>query len=111
LNAWRGLTHLLGADLKIVADSEMVVQLDAETTEELLVDWLRELLFQNQTRGFVPVHVEISEVSETRLHARVQGGIPLSDGASAPEIKGVTYHGLIVEKSDEGYLAKIVLDI
>jgi SHS2 domain-containing protein len=111
LNAWRGLTHLLAADAKVNADSEMIVSLDAETTEELLVDWLRELLFQNQTRKFVAVDVEIKELSGSCLHAKLRGGNPPSDFEPALEIKGVTYHGLFVEKTEEGYLAKIVLDI
>lgn len=87
------------------------MELDAETAEELLVDWLREILYQNQTRGFVPTRVVMDELTGNHLHARLKGGIPDAGSAPEMEIKAVTYHGLTVEKSDEGYLAKIILDI
>lgn len=102
---------MLAPDSDVTADSRIDVRLDASTTEELLVNWLREILFHNQTRGFVTLDVEITELTGTRLAARLVGGVPMSGLAAQLEIKGVTYHGLVVEKTDEGYLARIVLDI
>ena len=32
-------------------------------------------------------------------------------GADIEEIKGVTYHGLSIEETDDGYCARIVFDI
>jgi SHS2 domain-containing protein len=110
-NAWLGLRSVLTSDVQVVPERELSLHLDAAGTEDLLVDWLREILFHNQTRGFVPVEIEIDALSGTHLDARLKGGTPTSGRASELEIKGVTYHGLIVEKTHEGYVARIVFDI
>jgi len=111
LNAWGGLTSLLTSDVEVTTENELDVHLDGETIEELLVNWLREILFQNQTRGFVAVAAEILDLAGTSLQARLIGGVPTSGRSADLEIKGVTYHGLVVEKTHEGYVARVVLDI
>ncbi len=111
LNVARGLTNLLAPEIRGVTDTELELSLAADNVEELLVDWLRELLFHHQTRGFILVSVDIKELSETTLRAKLDGRTRGPEEEPEIEIKAVTYHGLSVQKNDSGYAVTIVFDI
>jgi SHS2 domain-containing protein len=110
-NAALGMTRLIAEESEVEPESELEFSLEAYTVEELLVDWLRELLFFNQTTGFILIQPKIVEVSRTVLKARILGRIKCPDEEPLTEIKAVTYHGLSVQVDDRGYSAKIVFDI
>ncbi len=110
-NAAHGLTRLVAEESEVEPESELELALEADTVEELLVDWLRELLFVNQTRGFILIRLKMAEVSRTVLKARVLGRIRGPDEEPLAEIKAVTYHGLSVQMDDRGYSVRIVFDI
>ncbi len=111
LYAAAGLKNLISSDAEAVPETELEITLEAGTSEELLVDWLRELLFISQTRQLVMVQAQIKDLSEINLKARVYFGTKPSDVETSLEIKGVTYHGLSIEKNTAGYSARIVFDI
>lgn len=111
LNAADGLVNLLAPDPRAETDTELDVVLDSDNAENLLVDWLREILFYNQTRDFIPVQTEVVELSDKLLRAKLVGGVRLSEEEAVAEIKAVTYHGLSITKNDQGYVARIVFDI
>ncbi len=87
------------------------VKLEANIVEELLIDWLREILFFHETKRILPVVFEFksitSNILDCSLTCRKKGGASLQE----VEIKGVTYHGLSIKKSKTGYSAKIIFDI
>ena len=72
----------------------------------LLVAWLEELLFLADTAGFVPEDAELV-LRGTELHAIVHGRLT----EPRPLVKAVTYHGLELESADDGWRAKVVLDV
>jgi SHS2 domain-containing protein len=111
LNAAEGLVSLLAPNAEAATDTELDVVLDSDDAENLLVDWLREILFYSETRDFVPVQTEVMELSNRVMKARLVGGVKLSGEEPVAEIKGVTYHGLSITKTGRGYTAKIVFDI
>jgi SHS2 domain-containing protein len=109
LNAAQALTELLGRPRDMAPETNLEVTLDSPGPEELLVDWLRELFFYNDTRGMVLDRAEFLEFSDTSLRARLFMGRRTEE--PEVDIKGVTYHGISVEKSDQGYCARVVFDI
>jgi len=111
LNAAAGLAELLDTEPVIISEAELDVLVTGDGPDELLVDWLREILYQNQTRAFVPLAAEIVELTETSLKARLVGGLRPEEREPSQEIKAVTYHGLSVVETDSGLVAKIVFDI
>ncbi len=111
LNAARGFTSLLVPETQGHPQTELELSLQADDTEELLVDWLRELLFYHQTRGFILISADIEELSDTSLTAKLAGRTRGRDEEPEIEIKGVTYHALSIEKNDAGYSVTIVFDI
>lgn len=111
VNAARGLASLLPAESPDEPARSLEVDLEAGDREELLVAWLREILYHNHTTGFSFSNAQIRELSETRIAAYLESGTPAPTSESDIEIKAVTYHGLSVEETDQGYVARIVFDI
>jgi SHS2 domain-containing protein len=93
-----------------------VVQLAAPDRETLLVRWINELVFLVQNDGFVPVGaaLRIQEDGEEgfSLEARL-GGVPLDLEAQGwqGEVKSATFHDLEVTHGDEGWRARVILDV
>ena len=84
------------------------VELEAGGADELLADWLRELLFLHETRHADYARATFDRLGETALEARVQ------TEPAAPavrEIKGVTYHELRVERTEGGWEARVIFDV
>ncbi len=101
-------TFALVADLAQVRPERAVaVTLDALDVEMLLVDWLNELLYQNEVNGLVFTEFSFESLSPTHLQATVYGG-------PAPErlgyVKAATFHNLVVQQTPQGYETEIVLD-
>jgi SHS2 domain-containing protein len=85
--------------------------LEAPDREALFVDWLRELLYIQITEGLLFSEAEISSLDDTRLIVRAAFRSPASDSPVERELKGVTYHDLVVTQRDGGWFARIVFDL
>ncbi len=90
---------------------QMSVRVDGEKPEYLFVDFLTELLFLFESKQFLASEFKI--VSDERgLTATVRGETCDPDRHQlAHEVKAVTYHGLVVEESHDGWWAEVILDI
>jgi len=80
--------------------------------EEVLVDWLRELLYLAEAEEFLPCRFEVLELDETHLRARVDGE-PFDPDRHGwrSGIKAATYHDLhIVQTPGEGWMVQIIFD-
>jgi len=102
------------------------LEVEAETLAELLVEWLGELVYRFDVDGLLFYDVEDLAIEETgdglRLTARALGE-PYDEERHplAVEIKGVTYHGLVVERlaeggegdqgDEEGWRGRVVFDV
>ena len=76
---------------------------------QLLVRWLRELLYLHDVHGLVYRAARFDRLDTAGLDATVSGG-PRS-GSNAAELKAVTYHGLEVAPTSEGWRARVIFDI
>ncbi len=86
------------------------IEMEADNVEELMFDWLQELIARVDIEDMFFSRFEIVEISETRLKAKIYG-----DRAN-PEIgetvvKAVTYYGYKFEKTEQGYKVRVSLDI
>lgn len=85
------------------------VALAAESSDLLLARWLGELLYLDDVDGFVYEGAEFATLVERRLEATVRGRI--DPEAPMCQLKGVTYHGLSLGRGEEGWEARVILDI
>jgi SHS2 domain-containing protein len=87
------------------------VELDGQDQADLLVGLLNEVVYQLDARGLVAVALTISELSATRLAARL-GVVPRGPGARPGEpVKAVTYHQARVEPHGQGWRAQVIMDV
>ena len=91
------------------------IRLSAPDRETLLVRWLNELNYLIQDAGFVPVGAEMrlgEGGSGYALEARLTGApLHLEEYGWQGEIKSATFHGLEVTRGDEGWHARVILDV
>jgi SHS2 domain-containing protein len=88
---------------------ERRVELHADAIDTLLARWLQELLYQYDVHGLIPAEMEFEALADTRLVARV--GLTPAHDPPARELKGVTYHGLEVERAGAGWRGQVIFDI
>ncbi len=92
------------------------IRLSAPDNETLLVRWLNELAYLIQDTGFVPTGAEIelrrTGSTDLSLEANLAGApLDLEEYGWQGEIKSATFHGLNVANDDEGWHARVILDV
>lgn len=104
-------------DLETVnAESEVEVEAKANDIEQLLVNFLSELLFLRDDKEMLFSEFEVSEIAEKNrefhLKATAKGEkIDLKKHEMGTEVKGVTYSGLKVAKENKGFVAQCIVDV
>ncbi len=109
------------ATFEVMADTGSVnpvmtwsIELNNETIDGLLFDWLSELVYLKDAEGvlFCKFDVSIEKNGAYELKARVAGEtIDRGKHILRSDVKAVTYHLFKVEKSGDKWRARVVLDI
>ena len=87
-------------------------RLTGEDAGGLLLKWLRELLFTFSTKHFVFWKFNFKKITERELEVAAEGGIfNPSAHEQKYEVKAVTYHQFKIEKTKQGWVAEVILDI
>jgi SHS2 domain-containing protein len=76
--------------------------------ESLLVNWLSELLYLQETCGETYAHFTVEGLTPTALHAQIQGA---PSGPLNKFVKAITYHDLKIEQTAGGWQATVVVDV
>jgi SHS2 domain-containing protein len=99
------------SDIRVV-ESEPI-SLTADSTEDLLVAWLNELIYRCETRHRLYARFDVSLDEAGRSLTGTIGGEPIDRGRHVldHEVKAATHHGLRVERDDGGWVAEVILDI
>ena len=111
-NAAFGMFDVI-ADLEgIKTPIEETIEAGGETTEELLVAWLDELLYRFCTKEVIFAKFRIEELSGNRLKAKVFGR-PVASNRNRLriEVKAITYSDLKIKKGKAGYQVEIIFDV
>jgi len=102
----------------IVANPETIqpvqqvnVELQGDRDDDLLYDWLSELLYLFDARRLVLAEFRV-RLHQGRLEATAHGE-PLDRQRHevGKEVKAITYHALKVERDGDGYLAEVIVDL
>jgi len=98
---------------EVRVESRESLSLDAESTLDLLVTWLNELIFRCETQHRLYTHFDVL-VAEDGLSVRAEiGGEPIDRDRHVldHEVKAVTHHGLSLTREGRDWLAELILDI
>jgi SHS2 domain-containing protein len=88
------------------------IALEGSDVENLLVQWLSEILYLYDGEHYLVSGIEILELSSTRLKARVTGEfIQEQKHRLRMDVKAVTYHQLSVRQEPNGSTVRVFLDI
>ena len=90
---------------------ETTFRIEGTRHDDLLVDWLGELLWTFETRKMVFGEFDV-RVDAAGISASARGEpIDLERHELDTEIKAITYHGLKVEPEGAGWLAEVIVDL
>lgn len=111
-NAAKGMFDIITDSSEIENIGQYNIELEAPDLEQLLVDWLSELLFLNSAKnvvfGFFKVEIDDKK---NKLSAKVFGEkFDISKHKAGAEIKAVTYHMLEVKKK-KPFRVQVLFDI
>ncbi|MBI1311435.1 archease [bacterium] len=102
---------LVGRPDAIQPLSETSCELESPDLEYLFFDWLSELLYRFDGEGFVVADCDVN-VTGTSLKATLRGeAFDPSRHEYSHEVKAITYHGLRVERDEDGWQAEVIVDI
>jgi SHS2 domain-containing protein len=114
-NASRGMYRLVIDPTGKQADVAMPISVEVPEPidrSDLLVKWLRELIYLTDVQKVVFTDFTVQQVTETTVVGEARGLIvednSILDGAP---VKAVTYHGLRLEQTPEGWKAEFYVDV
>jgi SHS2 domain-containing protein len=108
-NAALGMFNVMTEVSKVEPVGEYDVKVESDNLEDLLVDWLGELLFLHETQDVLLSEFEV-KIEDLSLTAKVRGEtLDRKKHELKDDVKAITYHMLEVNK-EGGYL-KVLLDI
>ena len=105
--ALAALAELLGGTPPAGDEERRELAVEAPDRPALLADWIAELAYLAESRGFVAERAERLELTADGLTAAVVG----RRGSPPPLVKAVTYHRLECGPSQNGWRGRVVLDV
>jgi SHS2 domain-containing protein len=111
-DAGRGLTSMIAPNLDSIRPvREIRLQIAGSHRDDLLFDWLSEILYLFESEHLLLSRFEV-EIDAEGLHGTARGE-PVDEGRHAleHEVKAITYHGLKVDETPDGWLAEVIVDI
>lgn len=80
--------------------------------EQLLVNWLSELLFLHDVKNLLFKNFCVNQLSDYQLNADVSGEVfDEKRHIIKTEVKAVTYHNLSIIQKDQQWKARIIFDL
>jgi SHS2 domain-containing protein len=111
-DAARAVFAVIVTNPEAVRPAERVdFEIAGEQLDDLLHDWLSELLVSFDTRHILFGRFEVNKHA-TGLTASAWGErLDPARHHVGMEVKAITYHGLRVEREGQGWLAEVIVDI
>ena len=88
------------------------VEINSENKDDLLVEWLNELIYLFDAKHLLFNHFEIESISNNKLKATCYGEkFNPARHRIKIDVKAATYHMLKIVQGSEGYSAQVIFDI
>ncbi len=110
--AARGLISIIIDPASVRPSTHVDVTCNGIDLEQLLVNWLSEILYLYDGRQFIPIVFEVHRLDASSLHATISGEqFSPSRHKTRLDVKAVTYHQLRILGSEKGATVRVYLDI
>jgi protein archease len=112
VNAAIALFDVMTDSDKIEAQERMQLEAEGSDRDDLLVNWLRELLYLYQGSAYLLNEFTVHEVSDTVVKAEV-GGEKLDPDRHEikQEIAAVVYHQSHMQKTGDHWIAQVIFEV
>ena len=106
------LFDLIAGSGTVARGHQRTLEVSGQDWADLMVNWLRELLYLWNGESQLVRGVELLSLEKTRLHATVTSeDYDPQRHEIRNEIKAVTYHQIQVGPFEDGWRARVILDI
>src|SRR5215467_11831161 len=95
----------------VEAKENVTVRLKGDDRVFLLFDWLNELLYHFDVEHRLFSRFEVRVTAEGLEGSAWGESLDRDRHALAHEVKAITYHGLRVDREEDGWIAEIIVDI
>ena len=110
--AGAALCALLAEPGAVAPREQRRIAVAAGDREELLVRWLSEILYLHEAEGFLATRFRVEQMTGDRLEGIVEGEpYDPSRHRILAQIKAVTYHQLLIAQKQDGWVARVILDV
>ncbi|MBI4387748.1 MAG: archease [Candidatus Omnitrophica bacterium] len=108
----KGLFSLMAKLSQVEPHETRTIELKEESGEELLMVWLKELLFIFDTEHLLLSQFQVVDITFNHLTAKVSGEkLDSAKHQLGREVKAVTRHLFEFKKTSSGFSARVILDI
>jgi len=94
---------------KKLEKNKLVIKNKSNSYEQLLHDFLNEIIFFIFTQKKYPVKIIIDGLSLKKIRANIFYG-EIKEDEILRELKSVTYHNLTIKKGNSFFIAEIIID-
>jgi SHS2 domain-containing protein len=105
-----GLLEISGAH-RPGSGERRVIEVEADDLGALLVYWLEEVLYLQDSADAVVTDVTVNHVGTAEAAGSVTIAPRGNDVLEGTAVKAITYHQLAVERTEEGWTATVYFDI
>ena len=111
-NAALALFSLITEPESIQEKLHLNLRVSSDERDSLLVEWLNELIYFFDAKHILFNRFDIKSLSQNELNATCHGeGFDPMKHKIKRGVKAATYHMLRLDKNNDGYKARIILDI
>lgn len=111
-NSAFALFDLLTDVEKVQVNERLPLEVEGVDRDDLMVNWMRELLYLFQGSGYLLKEFNIRDVKDTYVKAEVSGEKYDPDRHEIQrEIRSVAYHQSRMEKTGDQWMAQVVFEI
>ena len=97
---------------KIEATERLSLEVEGSDRDDLMVNWIRELLYLYQGSGYLLKEFKINEVNDTSVKAEVAGEkIDPDRHEIKQEIAAVAFHKSRMQKTGNQWIAQVIFEI
>lgn len=109
-NAAEALSTIICKTELVEPKNEVKVEVNADTAEDLMVNWLQYIIASVDIEEMFFVKFRITEIDDNHLTGYMYGD-EVSPEKGETVVKAVTYHQYKFEKTDSGYKVRVSFDI
>lgn len=108
----KGLIKMIYGDVSADPVDQYNIVIHAADPVELLVSTLNEIVYQIETKNLVPAGLSIEFLGETELRGKISGEPFNADRHHFErEVKSVTYHKACIDEGENGFRARVYVDL